>query len=146
MSQTDDCVIQVHDHKMSTTVFYFKRFLHVAAIQTWMIIIYIYCPAICHLCVSKLPYAGFQCAPAPYRITRILTPSCLYTIDIGYECECNTHPPLPHPPVFLPKVTRIFGPFLLVDGRALRQPATDFYWSTFGENRQLASIGRQANH
>jgi hypothetical protein len=39
MSQTDDCVIQVHDHKMSTTVFYFKRFLHVAAIQTWMIII-----------------------------------------------------------------------------------------------------------
>jgi hypothetical protein len=61
MSQTDDCVIQVHDHKMSTTAFYFKRFLHVAAIQTWMIIIYIYCPAICHLCVSKLPYAGFQC-------------------------------------------------------------------------------------
>jgi hypothetical protein len=26
MSQTDDCVIQVHGHKMSTTVFYFKSF------------------------------------------------------------------------------------------------------------------------
>ncbi len=59
MSQTDDCVIQAHDHKMSTTVFYFKIFLHVAAIQTWMII-FLTCPAICHLSVSKLPYAGLQ--------------------------------------------------------------------------------------
>jgi hypothetical protein len=39
MSQTDDCVIQVHGHKISTTVFHFKSFLRVAAIQTWMIII-----------------------------------------------------------------------------------------------------------
>ncbi len=54
--------------------------------------------------------------------------------------------PPPHPPVFLPKVTRIFCPFLLVDGRALRQPVKHFYWSTVGENRQLASICRQANH
>ncbi len=52
------------------------------------------------------------------------------------RCECKTHPS-PHPPVFLPKVTRIFGPFLLVDGRALRQPATHFYWSTGGETGNL---------
>ncbi len=58
------------------------------------------------------------------------------------------HPP-PHPPVFLPKITRIFGPLLLINGRALREPAsptTHFYWSTCGENRQPASICRQADH
>ncbi len=54
--------------------------------------------------------------------------------------------PPPHPPVFLPKLTRIFGPFLLVDGRALPQPATHFYWSTGGENRQLSPICWQPNH
>ncbi len=39
-----------------------------------------------------------------------------------------------HPPVFLPKVTRIFGPLLLVDSRELREPATCFYWSTGRED------------
>ncbi len=57
----------------------------------------------------------------------------------------NPHPPL-HPPVFLSKVTRILGPLLSVDGRALREPATHFYWSTGGENQQLASICRQPNN
>ncbi len=46
--------------------------------------------------------------------------------------ERNPHPPL-HPPVFLPKITRIFGSLLLVDGQALREPETHFYWSTGGE-------------
>jgi hypothetical protein len=78
-------------------------------------------------------------------LTRILTPSCLYIIHIGNEGRVKYSPPLPHAPVFLPKVTRIFGPLLLVDGRALPEPATHFYWSTYGENRQPDSICRQAD-
>ncbi len=79
-------------------------------------------------------------------LTRILTPSWLYLIDINNEGRSEYTPPLPHPPVVLLKVTRIFGPLLLVDGRALRELATNFYWSTCGENRQHASICRQADH
>ncbi len=51
----------------------------------------------------------------------------------------QTPPPPLHPPVFLLKVTRIFSPLLLVDGRALQEPATNFYWSTGRDNRQLHS-------
>ncbi len=53
------------------------------------------------------------------------------------------HTPHHLPTVFLLKVARIFGPLLLVDGRALGEPATRFYWST-GGGRRPASIGRQA--
>ncbi len=53
-------------------------------------------------------------------LTRILTPSCLNIINIGYDVQVLYSPPLPNPTVFLPKVTRIFGPFLLGDCRGLR--------------------------
>ncbi len=79
-------------------------------------------------------------------LTRILTPSWSYLININNEGRSEYTPPLLHPPVVLLKVTRIFGPLLLVDGRALRELATHFYWSTCGENRQPASICRQADH
>ncbi len=81
-------------------------------------------------------------------LSRILTPSWSYLIDINNEgrSKYTPPPPLPHPPVVLLKVTRIVSPLLLVDGQALREPATHFYWSTCGENRQPASICRQADH
>ncbi len=100
-----------------------------------------------HAHAPRIPFLlGIHGMVWGFGLTWILTPSCVYIIHIGYEVRVLYSPPLPHPPVFLPKVTRIFGPFLLVDGRVLRPPATHFYWSTCGENPQLDSICWYANH
>ncbi len=64
-------------------------------------------------------------------LTRILTGSYLYLIDMGYKGQVQDSPQSSFSLEFSARISRTYGQILLVDSRE-------------GENRQPASIGRQA--